>query len=330
MDSVEARYYEKKEDGRVRCLLCPQFCVIEQSANGTCRLRSNIDGTLYASEYGRTVAMNIDPMEKKPLYHFKPGSDILSVGPNGCNLSCEFCQNWSISQDKSVTRYISPPELVELARTNQSIGVAFTYTEPLIWFEYVLDSAKLLKEAGLFAVIVSNGYINEEPARELFPFIDAANFDLKSSDDKFYRELCEGRLKEVQQIIRLARDMGVHVEITNLLIPGRNDSDKEIEDLVDWVRSLDPTIVLHISRYFPHYRFQTPPTPAERIEFAYRTAKKKLKYVYTGNISGIGDPDTRCGGCGEVLVKRSGYSVKVEDINGNRCARCGTKTDLVM
>jgi pyruvate formate lyase activating enzyme len=289
-----------------------------------------MDGTLYASEYGRTVAMNIDPIEKKPLYHFKPGSDILSVGPNGCNLACEFCQNWSISQDKSATRYISPDELVKLARTNGSVGVAFTYTEPLIWFEYVIDSARLLKKAGLSTVIVSNAYINEEPARELFPFVDAANFDLKSSDDRFYRELCDGRLKEVKRAIKLARDMGVHVEITNLLIPGHNDSDREISDLVDWVGSLDPNIVLHISRYFPHYRFEAPPTPADRIEYAYRTAKKKLKYVYTGNITGIGDPDTRCAGCGEILVKRSGYNVRVGDLNGDKCGRCGTVTDLVM
>ncbi|MEE9553284.1 MAG: AmmeMemoRadiSam system radical SAM enzyme [candidate division Zixibacteria bacterium] len=330
MEMVEARYYEKKDNDRVRCRLCPRFCVIEPSQSGTCMLRSNVDGKLYASEYGKTVALNIDPIEKKPLYHFKPGKDILSVGPNGCNFSCEFCQNWSISQDVSYTRYASPSELVKLAGSNNSIGVAFTYTEPLVWFEYVYDSARLLKEAGLATVIVSNGFICEEPARELFEHIDAANFDLKSIRDDFYRRLCDGRLSEVQDTIRLAVEMGVHVELTNLLLPGENDSDDDIRDLVDWIAELDSGIVLHISRYFPSHRFSAPPTPPNKLKLAHETARKKLKYVYTGNISGIGDPDTRCAKCGEILVARSGYSVTVSGLDGVNCAGCGTKSDFVV
>lgn len=327
---IEAKYYEQKQDDRVRCLLCPRFCVIAPSERGTCMLRGNIDGRLYASEYGNTVALNIDPIEKKPLYHFKPGSDILSIGPNGCNFSCDFCQNWNISQDKSNTRYISPSELVKLAGSNNSVGAAFTYTEPLVWFEYIYDSAKLLKEAGLATVIVSNGFLNEKPARELFGFIDAANFDLKSISDEFYRNLCDGRLSEVQDTIRLAVEMGVHVELTNLLIPEKNDSDDDIRGLVDWISDLDPAIVLHISRYFPSHRLEIPPTLPKRLEFAYETARKKLKYVYTGNISGIGDPDTHCADCGATLIERSGYSVTVSGLDGDRCIGCGVKTDITV
>lgn len=330
MNAVEAKYYEKKEHRRVRCLLCPQFCVIRPSAWGTCNIRHNIDGVLYASEYGRTVAMNFDPIEKKPLYHFKPGSVILSIGPNGCNFTCEFCQNWSISQDRSFTRFIPPEQLVQMAGSNDSVGVAFTYTEPLVWFEYILDCAKLLKEAGLASVIVSNGFINEDPARELFPFIDAANFDLKSMNDKFYRKICGGRLKEVLATIKLAHEMEMHVELTNLLIPGENDSDEELNKLIDWVYELSPKTVLHISRYFPGYNFEKPPTPPKLLARAWEKAKEKLDYVYTGNISGIGDPDTRCLECNEVLIERRGYSVAPIGLNGDLCARCGRKTDIVV
>jgi len=330
MDIVEARYYEKRDNRKVRCLLCPQFCVIEPGETGTCRLRTNIDGILYATEYGKTVALNIDPIEKKPLYHFKPGKSILSIGPNGCNFNCRFCQNWNISQDKSLTQYIPPQRLVELAGSNGSIGVAFTYTEPLVWFEYIYDSAKLLRDAGFAAVIVSNGFINEQPAGELFGYIDAANFDLKSIRDDFYRKLCGGRLKDVQNTIRLAVEMGVHVEITNLLIPGENDSEEEIEELADWIADLDPAIVLHISRYFPNYDFQAPPTSSRSINRACEIAAKRLKYVYAGNISGIGDPDTRCARCRAILVARRGYDVSVTGLDGNMCSACGAETDLVV
>ena len=330
MGTVEAKYYEKRDDGKVRCLLCPQFCVIAPSQRGTCRLRENVDGTLYATEYGMTVALNIDPIEKKPLYHFKPGSNILSIGPNGCNFTCDFCQNWNISQDKSSTRYVSPNELVKLAGSNGSIGAAFTYTEPLVWFEYVYDSAMLLKEAGLATVIVSNGFINLEPARELFEYIDAANFDLKSIRDDFYRKLCGGRLSEVQDVIVLAREMGVHVELTNLLIPGENDSDEDITELTRWISELDRNMVLHISRYFPNYKSSAPPTSPGRIAKAYDIARRRLKYVYTGNISGIGDPDTICPACGATLVRRKGDRVEVVGLKDGRCELCGLKTNIVV
>jgi pyruvate formate lyase activating enzyme len=330
MEAIEARYYDKLEEGKTKCRLCPVNCLIKPSKQGICMIRSNIDGTLYASEYGKTVAVNIDPIEKKPLYHFMPGKDILSIGPNGCNFSCVFCQNWNISQEKSHAIYISPSDLVKLAGKDGSIGVAYTYTEPLVWFEYVYDSAKLLKDTGLFTVIVSNGYINEKPARELFKYIDAANFDLKSIRPDFYRKLCKGKLEDVQRTIGIAAEMGLHVEITNLLIPEKNDSDDDIRELIDWICDFNPSTVLHISRYFPHYKLDTPLTASERVDFAYRAAKAKLKYVYTGNITGVGDPDTKCVSCGATLIERNFYNVKVIGLHAGKCSKCGADTDIVV
>jgi pyruvate formate lyase activating enzyme len=327
---VEAKFYEKRDNHSVKCVLCPVSCVIRRSKDGICSIRTNINGVLYATGYGNTIALSIDPIEKKPLYHFKPGSDIVSIGPNGCNLSCGFCQNWSISQEKAPTRYVSPEELVEYTRSRNSVGVAYTYTEPLIWYEYIYDTARLLREVGLATVVVSNGYINEEPAREIFRYIDAANFDLKSMKPEFYRKTCKGKLENVQRAIEIAHEIGVHVEITNLLIPGHNDSDKEINELVNWISDLDPAIVLHISRYFPNYKFDNNPTPPERLQFAYDTAKKKLRHVYTGNIAGVGDSDTRCYNCGAVLVRRKFYDVDIVGLEGNKCASCGAISDIVV
>jgi len=330
MEKIEARYYEKLADGHLQCQLCPAKCHIAPSKQGICNIRTNEDGVLYATEYGRTVALNIDPIEKKPLYHFKPGSAILSVGPNGCNLSCIFCQNWNISQVKAAVRYVSPENLVNLAGSHKSIGVAFTYTEPLIWFEYLLDSAKLLRAAGLSVVLVSNAYINEAPARELFPFIDAVNFDLKSIRPEFYRKTCKGKLEDVQRTIAIAHELGVHLELTNLLIPKLNDSDDDILDLIDWVAALDMKIPLHFSRYFPHYKLDSPATPEERLRFAYRVAKEKLKYVFVGNIAGIGNSNTVCQACGNTLVNRDGYFVDIVGMDSGKCLRCGLISDIVV
>lgn len=330
MIDVEARFYEKRNNLSVKCLLCPLECVIRPSKSGICAIRVNKDGILYSAGYGKTIALSIDPIEKKPLYHFKPGSDIVSIGPNGCNLSCKFCQNWTISQEKAPTRNISPEQLLDFTRSRRSVGVSYTYTEPLIWYEYIYDSAGLLKDAGFATVLVSNGYINEKPAREIFKLIDAANFDLKSMKPEFYRKICKGKLENVQRAIEIAREIGMHVEITNLLIPGFNDSDEEIGQLVDWIYNLDPSIILHISRYFPNYNFDEDPTPPKSLLHAYNIAREKLKYVYTGNIAGIGDPDTKCLNCDATLVKRNFYDVRVVGLDGNKCARCGALTDIIV
>ncbi len=330
MDAVEARYYEKRGNDSVKCLLCPLECIIKPSQSGICMVRANRGGALYAAEYGRTIALSYDPIEKKPLYHFKPGTDIFSIGPYGCNFSCSFCQNWNISQEKAPSRYISPEDLVGYAGSRGSIGVAYTYTEPLIWYEYLYDSAKLVKNAGLSAVIVSNGFINEKPARELFEFIDAANFDLKSIRPDFYRKTCKGKLEDVQRTIRIAREMGVHVEITHLLVSGLNDSDEDIKDLVDWIFNLDPSIVLHISRYFPNYKYEEAATPPGKMKSAYDIAKSRLKHVYAGNISDIGGSNTSCEKCDSLLIRRSVYNVDVVGLDKGKCAKCGAAADIVV
>ncbi len=304
-------------------MLCPHTCSIPEGEKGTCNTRENRDGTLYALTYGRTVTVNIDPIEKKPLYHFMPGSPILSVGPNGCTLRCDHCQNWNIAQGTSPTSYIDPDELVSVAGQGGSIGVAFTYTEPLLWFEYIRDCAPKLRKAGLKSVLVTNGYLNEGPAREIAPLVDGFNVDLKSIRDEFYRDVCGGRVEPVKRFIEIAADVS-HVEVTNLVIPGLNDSISDIADLVTWLAGVSRRIPLHFSRFFPHHRMaDRQPTDRKTLETAYRVAKQHLDYVYIGNIFIEGTEDTFCSNCGETVVRRTGYSTEALGEQG-RCPACGT------
>ena len=320
----EARYYKKLPNDRVRCELCPHMCGLSEGELGKCRLRENRDGTLYAVAYGKTVTVNIDPVEKKPLYHFMPASSILSIGPNGCSFKCDFCQNWHISMEESPTDYVAPEKLVELAKSTGSIGVAFTYTEPLVWFEYVVDAAAALRENGLKSILVTNGFINEGPALELAPLIDGFNIDLKSIRDDFYKKYCDGGVEPVKRFIEIANESS-HIEVTNLVIPGLNDSPEDIDDLVDWLAGVSDEIPLHFSRFFPQFRMRDrPPTPQETLERAYKTAVKKMKYVYIGNIFIEGTEDTVCPSCGAVVVRRKGYSVETFG-EGGVCPSCGTK-----
>jgi len=294
---------------------------------GICKVRKNVEGTLVADGYGQLVSLAIDPMEKKPLYHFYPGKLILSTGPNGCNFRCPFCQNWTISQKKVETEYTSPHDLVALADKRGSIGIAFTYTEPLVWFEYVLDCALFLREKQLKVVLVSNGYINEGPARELLPYVDAMNIDLKSASHEFYRKVCIGDLDDVLRTIRLAHEMKVNIELTNLLIPDQNDSEQDIEELVAIIAGIDPLIPLHISRYFPNYKYNLPPTQIASLDKAVAIARKRLAYVYPGNY--ISNSDTACPRCGQTLIKRDGYCVEFPHGRIDGCPRCGRKVDVI-
>lgn len=325
---MEARYYRKLDGGEVQCLLCPQACRLAPGQAGRCRIRRNLEGRLEATGYGQLVSMAMDPIEKKPLYHFHPGSHILSTGPNGCNLSCQFCQNWEISQTEIPTAMVSPAELVQAAKSHQSIGIAYTYTEPLIWFEYLIDTCRLAREQGLANVLVTNGYINPGPMEELLPLVDAMNIDLKSMDPGFYRQICGGELEPVLGTIGKAHGRCL-VELTNLVIPGLNDSAEQQAKLIDWVASLDPGIPLHLSRYFPQYKMRRPPTSeVTLIEFANR-AREKLYYVYIGNIRLPDMADTRCPGCGQVLVNRQGYEVRMTGIGQGACRGCGRRADIV-
>ncbi len=323
MTEREALHYEKLERGKVRCLLCPHKCGIPDGERGKCNTRENRGGTLYALAYGRTVTANIDPIEKKPLYHFMPGSLILSIGPNGCTLSCDHCQNWNIAQGTVPTSYIDPDELVTLASQGGSIGVAFTYTEPLLWFEYIKDCAPRLREAGLKSVLVTNGFLNEGPAGEIAPLVDGFNVDLKSIRDDFYKDICGGRVEPVKRFIEIAAQVS-HVEVTNLVIPGLNDSASDIADLVIWLAGVSRRIPLHFSRFFPHHRMSDrQPTDRKTLETAYRVAKQHLDYVYIGNIFIDGTEDTYCSNCGEIVIRRAGYRAEALGELG-RCPACGT------
>jgi pyruvate formate lyase activating enzyme len=328
MNLPEARHYRKNPDGSVTCQLCPRFCNIAPGKSGRCRARVNRGGMLVAGGYGRAVSVAMDPIEKKPLFHFYPGSQILSTGPNGCNLSCAFCQNWEISQSEQPTEYIEPKQLAELAARHDSIGVAYTYTEPLVWFEYLLDACAAVREKGLVNVLVTNGTINPEPLCELLPLVDAMNIDLKSMSPQFYKDVCGGDLKTVLGTIEAA-SRSCHVELTNLVIPGLNDSPGDMEGLANWVAELDPLIPLHISRYFPRYRMEAPPTPEKTLKMFYDLARKSLKYVYLGNVQIKGTEDTYCPQCGRVVVERLGYRVRLTGLKDGNCMGCGRKADIV-
>ena len=325
---MEAAYYEKRDDGTVKCVLCPNYCVITDGGTGTCRVRTNRGGTLDADSYGEVVSMAIDPIEKKPLYHFHPGKPILSVGPNGCNFRCGFCQNAGISQETTATSHVGPEALAQFASRDGSIGVAYTYAEPFIWFEYIRDAGKLLHDRGLANVLVTNGYVNEKPLRELLPLIDAMNIDVKSMKPDFYSKICGGKLEDVLRTVEIASGE-CHVEVTNLIVTNHNDTDEDFTLLTDWLSSVNPAIPLHFSRYFPHYRFTEPPTPPDTISRACEIARKKLKYVYAGNISLEGGSDTICPNCGSRLIRRSYYNTTVSGIKDGKCASCGAPTGVV-
>lgn len=331
----EALYYEKlplhstKVNGSIKCLLCPHSCIIVPGKTGICRARKDIDGVLYAINYGKCTSLAMDPIEKKPLYHFYPGTSILSTASNSCNLRCPFCQNAELSQQEAPTQYISPQELVDIAIRQNSVGIAYTYTEPLTWYEYLLDTTKIAHEHGLKNVLVTNGMINAEPLTELLPHIDAANIDLKSMDTRFYRELVHGELDTVLNTIRISKEH-CHIELTNLVIPGYNDSKELISQLIDFVASIGIDTPLHFSRYFPHYKFTVPPTPVETLEFAGKIAKEKLHYVYIGNVWLGNGSNSYCPECNNLLVDRSYFGVRIRGIEDGKCNKCGRVADFVI
>ena len=324
----EARFYEKLEDGAVQCNLCPNYCRLPKGVTGVCGVRQNIDGTLYTLVYNRPVSINIDPIEKKPLYHFYPGSNILSLATAGCNLRCNFCQNWTISQSKpdDVLAYeFTPEKIVETAILYDCESIAFTYTEPTIFYEYMYDIAKCAHEQGLKTVLVTCGYINEEPLRKLIPYLDAANIDLKGYSEDFYSTYTTGSLAPVLRTIEVCKEEGLFFEITNLVIPDANDAPEMIRDMCKWIREdIGDEYPLHFSRFFPNYKLTNrPATPVKTLEKSYEIAiEESLKYVYIGNVGYIAE-DTFCPNCGKKIIDRSGYTLKEENIINGRCKFCG-------
>ena len=289
-DRKEAMFYEKLKDKRVRCFLCPHNCNIPDGGSGICGVRQNTGGILYSLNYGEIASIAVDPIEKKPLNRFHPGSYILSIGSVGCNLRCPFCQNHRIARVKPQevsTYHTSSDEIVKKAvslRSQGNIGIAYTYNEPSIWYEFVYETAKLAKEKELLNILVTNGYIGKEPLKRLLPYIDAMNIDLKAYNGRFYKELVKGGLEEVRETIR-GSVKHCHIEITTLVIPGWNDSLEEMEEMAKWLSSLSRDIPLHLSRYFPNYEMtDRPPTPHNTLIELKRIAERHLNYVYLGNV----------------------------------------------
>lgn len=324
----EALFYTKLDSGKVRCRLCAHGCLIRKGASGFCGARLNADGSLYALNYSKLVAMNADPVEKKPLYHFLPGTSAFSIASAGCNFRCGFCQNWSISQAGSASmelgQEIPPASVVKLALEYGCKSIAYTYTEPTVYFEFVLDTARLAREAGLYNIFVSNGYISCEAARLLYPYLDAANIDLKFFQDSSYKRICSARLAPVMESIAMLKDCGVWLEISTLVIPGENDSPRELSGIAGFIAGLDRDIPWHVCRFHADYKFVSRrDTPETMLKTAFETGKEEgLRYVYAGNTHSWGQ-DTLCPSCGKTVIHREGFGVRGVFLNGGQCAFCG-------
>ncbi|MCF7847991.1 MAG: AmmeMemoRadiSam system radical SAM enzyme [Kiritimatiellales bacterium] len=315
----------------IRCTLCPKGCLLEPGEFGDCRIRQNQNGEIRCVTYGHPCSINIDPVEKKPLYHFLPGSTILSIATIGCNLHCKQCQNWQISQAEylgSRDEEVLPAEIVRIARERNCPAIAYTYTEPLVSYEYTLDCCKTASESGIKNVLVTAAYINPDPLKELCCFVDAANVDLKSFSDEFYHEVCGASLKPVLRALKIMKESGVMLEITNLIIPTLNDSEEETQKLCEWVvDNLGEGTPLHLSRFFPQNKLlYLCPTPPETILRAREIALASgLQFVYVGNMADDSGEKTFCPGCGGLLIERRGYTIRQMQVSDGKCGKCGTK-----
>lgn len=335
----EAYLYKTLVDKKVECRTCPHFCVLPPEGRGRCGVRKNIDGKLYALNYGKVVALNIDPIEKKPLYHFLPGTFSLSLATVGCNFRCLYCQNWEISQafkgSKEIPGEVLPPErIVEIALKNNLPSISYTYTEPTIFLEYALDTMKLAKRAGLKNIFVSDGFMSEEAARLVIPYLDANNIDVKGFSEEFYQKVCGGRLQPVLETAKLMKKSGVWVEITTLVLPTLNDNEETFEGIAKWIyENLGPETPWHVSQFCGSisWRLQhLPDTPVETLEKAIEIGKKVgLKYVYIGNIPGHKAENTYCPKCGTLAINRVNYFIHRYDKNG-KCPKCGEDLNLIL
>lgn len=331
----EAYLYKSLKNSKVRCDLCNHRCVIESDSLGKCCVRKNVDGILYSLVYRKLISENVDPIEKKPLFHFLPGTTSLSVATVGCNFKCFFCQNYEISQmpfdyGRIEGRDVSPETLVADAINYNCKSISYTYTEPTVYFEYAYDTAKLAHEENIKNVFVTNGFMTKEALEMIEPYLDAVNVDLKSYSDKTYREKIDGRLKPVLDNIKLMKEMGIWVEVTTLIIPGLNDSDEELENIAMFLVGVGRDIPWHISAYFPRYKSNIPPTDIASVHRAIEIGKSMgLRYVYGGNISGNKSENTYCYNCGEMLIRRFGFSVLGSKIKDSKCYNCEAEVDGV-
>jgi pyruvate formate lyase activating enzyme len=315
--------------GYVRCNLCPHFCIIADGERGHCRVRENRGGVLYSMVYGNPCAVHVDPIEKKPFYHFLPTIPAFSLATAGCNLRCLYCQNWSISQvtpEETKNVDLPPEKLVETAIQYNAPVIAYTYSEPIVFYEYMLASARLAREAGLQNLMISAGFINPEPLRELCDVMDGIKIDLKGYDDAFYREICEGELEPVLRTLETIYASGTHLEIVNLVVPTLNDSLEQLRALSRWIaRELSPDVPLHFSRFHPDYKLANlPATPVETLDQARETAMEEgVRFAYVGNLPGHPGNNTYCPNCGEVLILREGFSIRAYNLKAGKCGYCG-------
>lgn len=332
----EAMFYHKIDDRIIQCDLCPHLCKLKNNQIGICGVRQNGSGTLYSLVYGRSIATHVDPIEKKPLFHVAPGSKSFSMATAGCNFRCQFCQNHEISQLRGnvdlqrVGQKISPEEIVATAKKYDCASIAYTYTEPTVYFEYALDTAKLAHETGILNVFVSNGYINQEPLYAIKDYLNALNIDIKSFRESFYKKYVGARLNPVLESVKTMKKLNFWLEITTLVIPGENDSEQELMDIAAFIKNeLGPETPWHISRFYPQYKFaHYSPTPVSTLKNAYEIGKAEgLRYVYIGNVLGEKTENTYCHKCGALLIERSSYQIKNKNLESGACVNCHTKMD---
>jgi len=332
---MEAMFYESMDENRVRCNLCHHRCKIHEGKRGICGVRENRGGKLYSLVYGKIIAEHIDPIEKKPLFNFLPGSKAFSIGTVGCNFHCKHCQNFDISQyprehgGEIVGQDRTSEQIVALAKAAGCETIAYTYTEPTIFYEFALDTAVLAQKEGIKNVFVSNGYMSPEAVQQIAPYLDAINIDIKAFTDKFYKEVCGARLNPVLETIQLMKELDVWVEVTTLIIPGLNDGEQELRDIARYVKSIGPNIPWHVSQFYPAYKLlDRPPTSVATLRRAREIGMEEgLRYVYEGNVLGEGGENTYCYACGTMLIERYGLELMQNRLQDGKCPECGTKID---
>ena len=334
----EAMFYKQLENFKVICELCPHFCKLNDGQTGICNVRKNLSGKLYMLVYGKSIAVHVDPIEKKPLFHVAPGTQSFSMATVGCNFSCKFCQNADISQVSSnynldlIGQNISPEEIVSKAIQNNCVSIAYTYTEPTIYFEYAYDTTKIARQQGLLNIFVTNGFINPEPLKLVSQYLDGANVDLKSFNENFYKKFVGAKLQPVLDTMKLMKKLGVWIEVTTLIIPGENDSEKEFDQIASFINNeLGSETPWHISRFYPQFELRChPPTPVQTLQKAYDIGKENgLRYVYMGNVPGNQTESTFCYNCGKKIIDRLGYQIKNNKTLNGTCGYCGAGIDGV-
>lgn len=330
----EARFWETKNNNKVQCFLCPHNCKIVNDKTGICGVRKNEGGRLFSLIYNSCSSIKEDPIEKKPLYHFYPGSTTLSLGSVGCNFQCDHCQNYSISRaspDDLLLKEIPPKMVLNLTKKHGCKGIAWTYNEPTIWHEYTFDSAKLIKESDLYTVYVTNGYINEEPLKEISPYLDAMNIDIKAFHEDFYKKICKARLEPVLNTCEIAKELNIHIEITYLVITGRNDSSDEIRKFCKWVvDKLGEETPIHFSRFHPDYKMtNVSATSIDKLLKIYDISKDAgILFPYIGNVPHGNYENTICPKCGNVIIERYGFNANIVGFNNGGCQKCGTNIPI--